>query len=208
MVWDNLRARYIHVFYHRFPDHLSLIGEHQKMVLAYSHSPPQKVTKRRFRWISKPCPLFLKTVKMKPSIGFNIGTREFELLRTKLARIRKHSLTNREPVATTGSTITLIDCVDSSLLKFRLTESTGRNRSDITELPIGSTLGLALLGTSPGHRIPISLSGERGQMIVLKISNQGLEQQEINRPSSAFDGIAGEQRAPTTLPLPEKKRFL
>jgi transcription elongation GreA/GreB family factor len=106
---------------------------------------------------------------MMASTGFNLGIREAELLRSKLRNIQKSDFLKTDNIAAIGSRVTVIDCLDSSIVTFRLVESTDTQQSDPSDVPIASPLGLALLGTSPGSKIKMSIGDEQSQTIVLKV---------------------------------------
>lgn len=106
---------------------------------------------------------------MMATAGFNLGIREAELLRSKLRNIQKSNFLKADNIASVGSTVTVIDCMDSSIITFRLVESTDNQQADPSDVPIASPLGLALLGTSPGSKIKMSIGDEQSQTIVLKV---------------------------------------
>lgn len=116
---------------------------------------------------------FIENSKMMATTGFNLGIRETELLKSKLRNIQRNEFLKAKNVASVGSTVTVIDCLDSSIINFRLVESTDHQKCNSSDVPIASALGLALLGSSPGSKIKMSMGDEQSQTIVLKVrSNQ------------------------------------
>ncbi|GGE65895.1 hypothetical protein GCM10011533_17770 [Streptosporangium jomthongense] len=108
---------------------------------------------------------------MMMNVGFNLGSRDIQTLNAKLGRIYRNSVAPPENTAMIGSSVTLINCLDSSVLTFRLTDSSSCSEADKGDVCIGSPFGLALLGTKPGSVVKLGLSNEEGHAVVLKISN-------------------------------------
>jgi transcription elongation GreA/GreB family factor len=104
--------------------------------------------------------------------GFFMSPETLEILSQKTRRLSAGSIIGQGHMATIGSTITLIDCLDSHIHMFRLVHSVRRPGTRHNDLPVDSTLGLALLGSSIGDCVNFSLGGEEGKMVVLRIDNK------------------------------------
>ena len=107
---------------------------------------------------------------MMMNVGFNLGSRDIATLNAKLGRLYRNPVIPPEDTAMIGSTVTLINCLDSSVLTFRLTDSSYCPDSDKDDVCIGSPFGLALLGTRPGSVVKLGLGNEEGHAVVLKVS--------------------------------------
>ncbi|WP_144778620.1 GreA/GreB family elongation factor [Marinobacter maritimus] len=107
---------------------------------------------------------------MMMNADFNLGSRDIETPNMKLGRIYRNPLVKPKNTALIGSTVTLINCLDSSVLTFRLTDSSSCSNTDSVEVCIGSPFGLALLGTKPGSVVKLGLANEEGHAVVLKVS--------------------------------------
>lgn len=108
---------------------------------------------------------------MMMNVGFNLGSRDIKTLNMKLGQIYRNPLVAPKNTALIGSTVTLINCLDSSELTFRLTDSNSCPEADKDDVCIGSRFGLALLGTKPGSVVKLGLSNEEGHAVVLKVSD-------------------------------------
>ncbi|MBU2872596.1 GreA/GreB family elongation factor [Marinobacter salexigens] len=108
---------------------------------------------------------------MMMNVGFNLGSRDIKTLNAKLGRIYRNPVTSPKNTALIGSTVTLINCLDSSVLTFRLTDSSTGHGGEKDNVCIGSPFGLALLGTKPGSVVKLGLSNEEGHAVVLKVSS-------------------------------------
>ncbi|WP_144821164.1 GreA/GreB family elongation factor [Marinobacter piscensis] len=108
---------------------------------------------------------------MMMNAGFNLGSRDIDTLNAKLGRIYRDPVAPLENTARINSTVTLINCLDSSVLTFRLTDNSACPEAGKEDVCIGSPFGLVLLGTKPGSVVKLGASNEEGHAVVLKVSN-------------------------------------
>lgn len=108
---------------------------------------------------------------MMMNVGFNLGSRDIKTLNAKLGKIYSNPITAPKNTALIGSTVTLINCLDSSVLTFRLTDSSTCENGNKDDVCIGSPFGLALLGSKPGSVVKLGLSNEEGHAVVLKVTS-------------------------------------
>lgn len=108
---------------------------------------------------------------MMMDAGFHLGSRDIDTLNAKLGRIYRNPVAPPENTARIDSTVTLINCLDSSVLTFRLTDDSDCPEAGKEDVCIGSPFGLALLGTRPGSVVKLGTSNEEGHAVVLKVSN-------------------------------------
>src|SRR5699024_6906147 len=99
------------------------------------------------------------------------GSREIDTLNAKLGRIYRNPVAPPENTARIDSTVTLIICMDSSVLNFRLTNDSACPEAGKEDACIGSPFGLAVTGNRPGSVVKIGTSNEEGHAVVLKVSN-------------------------------------
>ncbi len=104
--------------------------------------------------------------------GFFMSAEMLEVLREKSRRLSTATILGQGNMATIGSKIILIDCLDSQIHNFRLVKSVRLPDARYNDLPVDSALGLALLGSRAGDYINFSLGGEEGGTVVLCIDNK------------------------------------
>lgn len=109
---------------------------------------------------------------MNVNPGFFMSLETLEILNQKTRRLSAGIVIGEGNVATIGSTVTLLDCLDSHVHTFRLVQSVRLPEARRNDLPVDSTLGLALLGSHVGDCVNFSLGGEEGRTVVLRIDNK------------------------------------
>lgn len=105
---------------------------------------------------------------MNIDIGFLMAPDTLRLLQEKSRRLVAAAISGSRNIAMLGSEVTVIDCLDSQIHQFRLVGC----GTTPEELPVDSALGLALLGSKAGDVISISLGGDEGRTVVLRIDNK------------------------------------
>lgn len=111
---------------------------------------------------------------MNIGIGFFMSKESLNTLREKSRKLSTMPLRHHGNVALTGSMVTVMDCADSQVYKFRLVETAGTSACRHHDLPIGSALGIALLGCRAENYINLSLGGEESGTVVLCVDNNNL----------------------------------
>ena len=113
---------------------------------------------------------------MNIDVGFLVSLDTLGIMRRKCRRLIKAIILGENEMATIGSWVTIIDCADSQPHEFRLVEAIGPRDVHPKDLPIDSSLGLALFGSSVG--------GEESGIVILSINNEKLE---ANAKMATFD---------------------
>lgn len=108
---------------------------------------------------------------MNFSLGFLMSSDKLEILQEKNRRLASTVILGAADTAVIGSRVTLIDCEDSQVHTFRLVETADVTDAEHWNLPVDSTLGLALLGSRVGDTIAFSFSGGDGGSIVLAVES-------------------------------------
>lgn len=104
--------------------------------------------------------------------GFFLSVDNLELLKNKSRRVSMATILEQGNIASVGSRVTLMDCLDSQVHRFRLVKSVQKTGASGEDLPVDSTLGLSLLGCRTGDYLRFSLGGEEGGTVVLAIDNK------------------------------------
>ncbi|MEP1216468.1 MAG: GreA/GreB family elongation factor [Marinobacter sp.] len=107
---------------------------------------------------------------MKVDVGFLASIDALKVLRKKYRRLIKAITLGDDQIAMIGSCVTIMDCADLQTHKFRLVESIESEGANPKDLPIDSSLGLALLASKPGDYLKLSLGGEEGGIVILSIT--------------------------------------
>lgn len=104
-------------------------------------------------------------------VGFLVSLETLGVMKKKCNRIIKATILGEREIAAVDSTVTVIDCADSQIHRFRLVESIGQTETLPEDLPIDSSLGLAIFGSRPGDYIKLNLAGEESGIVVLRVDN-------------------------------------
>lgn len=121
---------------------------------------------------------------MNIDAGFLVSLDTLGIMRRKCRRLIKAIILGENEMAMIGSWVTIIDCADSQPHEFRLVEAIGPRDVHPKDLPIDSSLGLALFGSRPGDYIKLSVGGEESGIVILSINNEKLE---ANAKMATFD---------------------
>lgn len=128
--------------------------------------------------------MFLIRGFMNIDAGFLVSLDTLGIMKRKCRRLIKAMILGENEMATIGSWVTIIDCADSQPHEFRLVEAIGPRDVHPKDLPIDSSLGLALFGSRPGDYIKLSVGGEESGIVILSINN---EKSETNATIATFD---------------------
>lgn len=109
---------------------------------------------------------------MKIDVGFLVSIDALKVMKTKYRRLIKAIILGDDQIAMIGSLVTIMDCADRQAHKFRLVEAIGLQDVYPKDLPIDSSLGLALLASKPGDYIKVSIGGEESGIVILSITNE------------------------------------
>ncbi|WP_166258709.1 GreA/GreB family elongation factor [Marinobacter salicampi] len=123
---------------------------------------------------------------MNIDVGFLVSLETLGIMRKKCRRIIKAIILGENEMAMIGSWVTIIDCADSQPHEFRLVEAIEPRDAHPKDLPIDSSLGLALFGSRPGDYIKLSVGGEESGIVILSINNEKLGE---NTTTAALDEL-------------------
>lgn len=108
---------------------------------------------------------------MNIEVGFLVSIDALKVIKTKYRRLMKAIILGDDQIAMIGSWVTIMDCADRLAHRFRLVESIESQGVYPKDLPIDSSLGLALLASKPGDYIKLSIGGEESGIVILSITN-------------------------------------
>lgn len=123
---------------------------------------------------------------MNIDAGFLVSLDTLGIIKRKCRHLIKAMILGESEMAMIGSWVTIMDCADSQPHEFRLVEAIGPRDAHPKDLPIDSSLGLALFGSRPGDFIRLSVGGEESGIVILSINNEKLEG---NATKAKFDEL-------------------
>lgn len=108
---------------------------------------------------------------MGVEVGFFMSPASLEILERKNQQLIRSLLTGYGNPVLPGSLVTVIDCQDSQVYEFRLVDHAVPGQVSVVELPVDSSIGLALLGARIGDYIQLGVGDDRGGVVILSIRN-------------------------------------
>ena len=108
---------------------------------------------------------------MGVEVGFFMSPASLKILERKNHQLIRRLLTGCGNSVLPGSLVTVIDCQDSQVYEFRLVHHVGAEQASVVELPVDSTIGLALLGARTGDYIQLGVCENGGGVVILSVRN-------------------------------------